>query len=244
MNSEILLSIILPAYNEEERLPECMEKVAQFVADQKFPVEVLIIENGSRDNTLELAKKFTEEFSWLRVFKEDKPGKGRAVRRGMLESRGQYRFFADVDFSMPIEEISHFLPPFLSGYDIAIGSREGKGAIRYNEPAFRHITGRVFNWVVRIMAVHGVQDTQCGFKCFSAEAATKLFSVQLLDGWAFDAEVLFIAQHYGFKILEVPVRWYYDGHSKISVIRDSWKMFKELLQIRKNYYSGCYKIDQ
>lgn len=244
MNSEILLSIILPAYNEEERLPECMEKVAQFVADQKFPVEVLIIENGSRDKTFDLAKKYAEKYSWLRVFKEDKPGKGRAVRRGMLESSGQYRFFADVDFSMPIEEISHFLPPFLSGYDIAIGSREGKGAIRYNEPAFRHITGRVFNWVVRTIAVHGVQDTQCGFKCFSAEAAGKLFSVQLIDGWAFDAEVLFIAQHYGYKILEVPVRWYYNDHSKINVFKDSWKMLKELLQIRKNYNAGYYKIGQ
>lgn len=244
MNADVLLSIILPAYNEEERLPACMEKVAGFVSRQDFPVEVLIIENGSKDNTYGLARKFAEKYSWLRVFREEKPGKGRAVRRGMLEAHGQYRFFADVDFSMPVDEISHFIPPNLSDYDVAIGSREGKGAIRYNEPPFRHFTGRVFNWVVRILAVHKIQDTQCGFKCFQAEAAQKLFSVQLLDGWAFDAEVLFIAQHYGFKIIEVPVQWYYDGHSKIHVVKDSWRMFKELIQIRKNYYTGRYQIQK
>ncbi len=241
---EQLLSLILPAYNEEARLPECMKKVAGFVAAQDFPMEVLIIENGSKDRTWDLAEAFAGEYPWLRAFREEKSGKGRAVRRGMLEARGKYRFFADVDFSMPIEEISNFLPPVLSGYDIAIGSREAKGAVRYNEPAFRHFTGRVFNWVVRTLAVHGVQDTQCGFKSFSAEAAEKLFSMQLIDGWAFDAEVLFLAQHFDYQIVEVPVRWYYDDHSKINVFKDSWNMIRELLQIRKNYDSGKYSTEK
>ncbi len=237
---ELLLSLILPAYNEEERLPECIEKVERFISAQNFPVEVIIVENGSRDRTLALANEFAGRYPWLRVFHEERSGKGRAVRRGMLEAVGRYRFFADVDFSMPIDEISNFLPPVLSDYDIAIGSREVKGAVRYNEPAFRHFTGRVFNWVVRILAVHGVQDTQCGFKSFSAAAAEKLFSMQLIDGWAFDAEVLFLAQHFGYQIIEVPVQWYYDDHSKINVFKDSWKMIRELLLIRKNYYSGKY----
>ncbi len=240
-NEEILLSIILPAYNESDRLASCMEKVSAFVEAQKFPVEVLIIENGSTDNTLQIAKTFKARYSWLHVYHEDTPGKGNAVRRGMLEARGKYRFFADVDFSMPIDEILHFIPPELSDYDVAIGSREASGAKRINEPSIRHFTGRVFNLVVSLITVKGIKDTQCGFKCFSAKAAEELFSVQILNGWAFDVEVLFIAQKYGYKIVEVPVRWYYDDHSKINIFKDSIKMFKELIQIRKNYKKGIYK---
>ena len=242
MEQEILLSLILPAYNEEKRLPECMEKVAGFVAAHKEPIEVIIVENGSRDRTYEMACEYASQYSWLTVLKEETPGKGNAVRRGMLEAKGKYRMFADVDFSMPISEVDHFIPPTLSDYQVAIGSREVKGAVRYNEPATRHFTGRVFNLIVRILlGLPNIHDTQCGFKSFSAEAAEKLFRVQQIKGWAFDAEVLFIAKHYGYKIVEVPVQWYYDGNSKINVIQDSVKMFRELLQIRKNYREGLYK---
>lgn len=240
METEPLLSIILPAYNEEDRLPECMEKVSSFVAAHQEPIEVLIIENGSRDRTYEMACGYAEKYPWLIALHEDNAGKGNAVRRGMLEAHGKYRMFADVDFSMPIDEVEHFFPSELGEYDVAIGSREAKGAVRYDEPPFRHFTGRVFNLVVRILAVPGVMDTQCGFKSFSAEAARKLFSVQRINGWAFDAEILFIAQHYGYRIIEVPVQWYYDGGSKVNVIKDSIRMFRELLQIRKNYRAGLY----
>ena len=243
MEQEILLSLILPAYNEEKRLPECMEKVAKFIKQRGEPIEVLLVENGSHDRTYEMALEYAKKYPWLKVFHEDTPGKGNAVRRGMLEGRGKYRMFADVDFSMPIDEISRFIPPELSDYQVAIGSREVKGAVRYNEPATRHFTGRVFNLIVRILlGLPGIHDTQCGFKSFSAEAAEKLFSVQRINGWAFDAEVLFIAKQYGYKIIEVPVQWYYDGNSKINVIQDSIKMFRELLQIRANYRKGMYKL--
>ncbi len=243
-SSHIYLSIILPAHNEEKRLPICLEKVIAFVSSLRFPFEVIVVENGSVDQTLAIATEYAKQYDWLRVLQNSKPGKGRAVRTGMLAAKGEYRFFADVDFSMPIEEILNFLPPKLSGYDIAIGSREVKGSIRYNEPPIRHLTGRVFNQIVRLVTVHNIQDTQCGFKCFKANAAEKIFSVQVLDGWAFDAEVLYIAQKNGFKIVEVPVRWYYDGQSKVHVLNDSIKMFRELLQIRRNEKSGIYKIEQ
>ena len=237
------MSLILPAYNEEKRLPECMEKVAKFIKQRGEPIEVLLVENGSHDRTYEMALEYAKKYPWLKVFHEETPGKGNAVRRGMLEGRGKYRMFADVDFSMPIDEISRFIPPELSDYQVAIGSREVKGAVRYNEPATRHFTGRVFNLIVRILlGLPGIHDTQCGFKSFSAEAAEKLFSVQRINGWAFDAEVLFIAKQYGYKIIEVPVQWYYDGNSKINVIQDSIKMFRELLQIRANYRKGMYKL--
>ena len=243
MEQEILLSLILPAYNEEKRLPECMEKVAKFIKQRGEPIEVLLVENGSHDRTYEMALEYAKKYPWLKVFHEETPGKGNAVRRGMLEGRGKYRMFADVDFSMPIDEISRFIPPELSDYQVAIGSREVKGAVRYNEPATRHFTGRVFNLIVRILlGLPGIHDTQCGFKSFSAEAAEKLFSVQRINGWAFDAEVLFLAKQYGYKIIEVPVQWYYDGNSKINVIQDSIKMFRELLQIRANYRKGMYKL--
>ncbi len=242
MEQDILFSLILPAYNEEKRLPECMEKVAGFIASREEAIEVILVENGSSDRTYEMACSYAEQYPWLTVLRETKPGKGNAVRRGMLEAHGRYRMFADVDFSMPVEELDHFIPKAGQSYDVAIGSREAKGAVRYNEPPTRHFTGRVFNLIVRVIAVPGIHDTQCGFKSFSAEAAGKLFSLQIIDGWAFDAEVLYLAQKFGYRIKEVPVQWYYDGNSKISVARDSLKMFRELLQIRRNDAAGCYDV--
>ena len=244
MDKDILFSLILPAYNEELRLPDCMEKVAGFVASREEPIEVIIVENGSKDRTYEMACEYAKQYPWLTVLRETKPGKGNAVRRGMLDAHGKYRMFADVDFSMPVDELDHFIPKDGKTYDVAIGSREAKGAVRYNEPASRHFTGRVFNLIVRVLAVPGIHDTQCGFKSFSAEAAEKLFGMQLIDGWAFDAEVLFLAQKCGYKIEEVPVQWYYDGNSKINVAKDSVKMFRELLQIRENYAAGRYPISK
>ena len=241
MEQEYLLSLILPAYNEEKRLPECMEKAAGFITSHDEPIEVILVENGSSDRTYEMGLEYARQYPWLKVIHEEKAGKGSAVRRGMLEARGRYRMFADVDFSMPISEVDHFIPPALSDYAVAIGSREVAGAKRYDEPPRRHFTGRVFNLIVRILAVPGIHDTQCGFKCFSAEAAERLFRVQKIDGWAFDAEVLFLAQHFGYEIIEVPVQWYYDGNSKVNVIRDSFRMLKELFQIRINYAKGMYK---
>ena len=241
MEKDILLSLILPAYNEETRLPECMEKVSGFVSSHSEPIEVILVENGSKDRTYELACEYAEQYPWLTVLREKTPGKGNAVRRGMLEAHGQYRMFADVDFSMPISEVDHFIPPTMKDYQVAIGSREVKGAIRYNEPMIRHLTGRVFNLIVReLLGLPRIHDTQCGFKCFSAEAAERLFSVQQIDGWAFDAEVLYITKKYSYPIIEVPVQWYYDGNSKINVAQDSMKMFNELLQIRENDRKGIY----
>lgn len=243
MEQDILLSLILPAYNEEKRLPECMEKVADFVNSHSEPIEVILVENGSKDRTYEMGLEYAAKYPWLTVLKEETPGKGNAVRRGMLDAHGKYRMFADVDFSMPISEVDHFIPPMLSDYQVAIGSREVKGAVRYNEPPSRHFTGRVFNLIVRILlSLPQIHDTQCGFKSFSAEAAKRLFSVQTINGWAFDAEVLFIAKQYGYQIVEVPVQWYYDGNSKINVIQDSLKMFRELLQIRRNHKAGLYDV--
>lgn len=238
-----LLSIIIPAHNEESRLPRSLEQVFAFLEKQGYEAEVLVIENGSTDRTLELAQGYLPQHPNLHVFHEPGRGKGLAVRRGMLEARGQYRFMCDADLSMPIEEVNKFVPPQRWGFDVAMGSREVQGAVRYNEPFYRHFGGRVINFLIRLLILPNLQDTQCGFKCFRAEAAEDLFRRQLMDGWSFDIEVLYLAERSGYKIVEVPVNWYYRSESKVSALRDAYRMVSDIFLIRANMRRGQYDRD-
>ncbi len=235
-----LLSVIIPAHNEENRLPRTLEQVFAFLSRQGYEAEVLVVENGSTDRTLQLAQGFVPGHSNLRVFHEAGRGKGLAVRRGMLEAQGQYRFMCDADLSMPIEELGKFLPPERSDFDIAIGSREVRGAVRYDEPFYRHFGGRVINFLIRLLILPHLQDTQCGFKCFRDEAAKDLFGRQLMDGWSFDIEVLYLAERRGYKIVEVPVNWYYRSESKVSALPDAYRMVTDIFRIRGNMRRGLY----
>ena len=234
------LSLIFPAHNEEDRLPETLKQVVEFAGKQTYPIEVLVVENGSMDKTFQIARDFAVQHPQVRVLQNDQSGKGRAVKQGMLAAQGDYRFMCDVDLSMPVDEINRFLPPALEGYDIAIASRETPGAVRLGEPYYRHIVGRIYNGLIRILALPGLQDTQCGFKCFTGEVAEDLFQRQTLTGWSFDVEILFIARLLGYKVIEIPIHWYYNPHSKISVVRDSFKMGVDLLTIRLNAIRGVY----
>lgn len=234
------LSIIIPAYNEEHRLPRTLEQIFSFLQEQSYIAEVLVVENGSIDRTFEVAKRFADQNDNLKLFKEEQRGKGNAVKRGMLEAQGEYRFLCDADLSMPINEINKFFPPALANADIAIASREIPGAVRYNEPQYRHLTGRIFNSLINLLVLPNLQDTQCGFKCFRAEVAEEIFTYQTLTGWSFDVEVLYIAQLKGYHIHEVPISWYFNMDSKISVLHDSWNMFQDLLTIRRNARLGLY----
>lgn len=234
------LSIILPAYNEERRLPVTLEQVAPFIATLPFQTEVLIVDNGSDDQTYDIAEKFASEHDGFRVLRERKRGKGLAVKRGMLEACGEYRFMCDVDFSMPITEITRFLPPQLRNFDIAIASREVPGAVRYNEPPYRHYVGRVFNTFIRMIALPGIRDTQCGFKCFRGEVAEDLFCRLTLTGWSFDVELLFIANQLGYRVVELGIPWYFNPDSKVRVIRDSYRMGLDLFSIRLKHLKGIY----
>ena len=234
------LSIIIPAHNEEHRLPDSLRMVLSFLQEQPYQAEVLVVENGSDDRTAEIAQSFAERHDNLHLLREARAGKGLAVRRGMLEANGDYRFICDADLSMPIEEINRFLPPVLQNFDIAIASREVPGAVRYGEPIYRHLIGRVFNWLVRLIAVPGIHDTQCGFKCFRAEHVQDLFRIQQIDGWTFDVEVLFIATRRGYRVVEVPIPWYYNPGSRVHILRDAVKMFADLVQIRLNWRRGLY----
>ena len=233
------LSVIIPAHNEQNRLPHALGQVFEFLNQQDYSFEVLVVENASTDNTFITAQVLTRTYPDLVILHEDLPGKGRAVRRGILEARGNYRFLADADLSMPVEEINRFLPPACQT-DIAIASREAPGAIRHNEPVYRHLTGRVYNFLIRSLILPHLQDTQCGFKCFRGPVAEELFPCQTLDGWSFDVEILYLAHRRGYSVSEIGIPWYYNPDSKLNVIHDSAQMFLDLLTIRRNARRGIY----
>ena len=237
--SEPLLTIIIPAYNEERRLPKSLEQITAFVQAQSEPMEVIVVENGSRDRTTEIAEDYAARYPFIRVMHSAK-GKGVAVKAGMLAGQGRYLFICDSDLSMPITEVRKFLPPALSDYDVAIASREGPGAHRYGEPEYRHLMGRVFNFIVRVLAIPGFQDTQCGFKSFRREVAREVFAAQTMTGWAFDVEALFIALRRGYKVVAVPIHWYFDADSRIDPLRDTWRMLRDVVRIRLNGWRGVY----
>jgi dolichyl-phosphate beta-glucosyltransferase len=158
----------------------------------------------------------------------------------MLSAKGVYRFLCDADLSMPVEEFERFFPPRLLDADVAIGSREAVGARRFDEPAYRHLTGRVFSLAVKLLVMRGFEDTQCGFKCFRGAAAEDLFSRQRFNGWSFDVEVLYLARRRGFRIREVPVSWYYQSDSRVRLVHDSLLMFVDLIRIRWFDLRGVY----
>lgn len=234
------LSIVIPAFNEERRLPRTLEQVFSFLQEQSYSAEVLVVENGSSDNTLHVAQLFAEKHPNLRVLTEKNRGKGNAVRRGMLEAQGQYRFMCDVDLSMPIEELKKFIPEADQSLEIAIASREAEGAVRYNEPEYRHFGGRLINLAIRILILPGLNDTQCGFKCFRVDVAEDIFSSQTISGWSFDIELLYIARKRGYQILEVPIHWYFDAETKLRAVNDAIRMLRDIFLIHLNNIRGRY----
>jgi dolichyl-phosphate beta-glucosyltransferase len=232
-------SIVIPAHNEQNRLPSTLEKIFHFLKQQSFSSEVIVVENGSTDNTHAIAQQFASQYENLRVLQSEK-GKGAAVQRGMLAAQGGYRFMCDADLSMPVEEIVKFIPPKLEDFDIAIASREAKGAVRFNEPSYRHWGGRGINLLIQTLILPGLNDTQCGFKCFRGEVVKEIFSRQTLLGWSFDIELLYIARRHGYHVVEVPIHWYHFSDSKVSALRDAIDMIKDIFRIHANARRGLY----
>jgi dolichyl-phosphate beta-glucosyltransferase len=235
------LSIVIPAYNEEHRLPDSLRKIIEFAGGCPFKTEVIVVDDGSEDRTADVVREFIKEAPIISLLSLEHRGKGHAVRAGMLEAKGEYLFLADSDLAMPVSEVPKFLPPLNEDYDIAIASREILGAVRYGEPFYRHFIGRVFNWIVRLLAVKDISDTQAGFKCFRKHAARKLFSLQTIDGWGFDVEILMVAQRYEMKIVEVPIHWYHNNDSRVRPVYDAYRMFNEVLKVRDNARKGVYE---
>ena len=234
------LSIIIPAHNEENRLLNTLEQVICFLDKQTFTSEVIVVENGSTDKTLVAAQQYAKQYKQVRVIQSER-GKGSAVKLGMLEAKGEYRFMCDADLSMPIEELTKFIPSSAKDFDIAIASREAKGAVRYNEPPYRHIGGRGINFLIQVLILPGLNDTQCGFKCFRADVAEKIFNLQTLHGWSFDIEILYIARQHGYDIQEIPIHWYHDAETKVRALPDAIRMFQDIFHIRANARRGIYK---
>lgn len=237
---EVFLSIVIPAYNEERRLPGTLEAIADHLKGQAYTAEIIVVENGSTDRTADVVREFAGQHPAARLLISPRRGKGLAVKVGMLAARGAYRFLCDADLSMPIEELVRFVPPALEGYGVAIGSREARGARRYDEPLYRHMMGRVFNGLVKLVAVPGLEDTQAGFKCFTAAVAQDVFTFQTMEGFGFDVEVLFIARKRGYRIVEVPIQWYYRADSRVRVVSDTLRMFRDVLMVRWNNLRGIY----
>jgi len=240
----MFLSVIIPAHNEERRLPPTLKAVNAYLDKQDYASEIVVVENGSQDLTAVVTEAFAADHPRVRLLRESGRGKGLAGRRGMLESAGDFRFICDADLSMPIAELAKFLPPVLTGCDVAIGSREVAGARRFNEPAYRHFQGRVFSNLVKFFALPGFEDTQCGFKCFSAAAAEDVFGVQVFDGMSFDVEVLYIAVKRGYCVQEIPIDWYFRAESRVNPIADPLRMLGDILKIRRNWRAGLYQPKQ
>lgn len=228
------ISFIIPAFNEAGRLPDSLSRLRSYVERRGLGCEVLIVDDGSVDSTSTVVEQWAERWPAIRLLQGQHRGKGAAVRAGVLAASGTQVALADADFSMPPEQFDRFSTDALGDYDVAIGSREAAGARRYDEPAYRHIMGRVFNALVRTLLLPGIQDSQCGFKCLRREVAVDLCSNQTIAGWGFDVELLYIARLRGYRVLEVPVSWYYVRGSRVRPVRDTLTMVRDVLAIRIN----------
>ncbi|PQV62970.1 dolichyl-phosphate beta-glucosyltransferase [Abditibacterium utsteinense] len=243
------LSILVPAYNEEKRLPATLETIADYLQKRDFSHELIVIDDGSRDKTREVVREFAASRPWVRLVQYDDEhgaalnrGKGFAVRAGVETAVGRDILFSDADLSTPIEEIEKLLPPISRGdCDISIASRALPGSnLAKHQPAHRELMGRTFNKIVQKMAVPGILDTQCGFKAFRGDVAKRLFKISQIDGFGFDPEILFLANKFGYKIRELPVTWRHCDNSRVNPMTAPIAMLRELFEIRWNDARGLY----
>ena len=238
--SSCYLSVVIPAYNEERRLPDTLAAVGAYLHRQHYAWEIVVADVGSEDATAGLVQDVAQGEPKVRLISLPHRGKGSAVKHGMLAAEGEFRFLCDADLSMPIKHLERLLPNAGPTADIVIGSREAAGARRLGEPRRRWLMGRVFNAMTQLLATPGIADTQCGFKVYRATAARPLFGQQTLDGFAFDAEILFLARRRGFTIAEVGIDWHYRAESKVRPFRDGWRTLRDLLIIRWRWLTGRY----
>jgi glycosyltransferase involved in cell wall biosynthesis len=240
--SSPILSIVIPAYNEGARIENALERVLSCVADRHWDAEVLVVDDGSSDNTADIVHTWMLTHPNLHlIYNDGNRGKGYSVRNGLLQATGQVVMFTDADLSSPIEEAERLFEALDAGADVAIGSRWlDKQRQTIHQPLYRRFFGRCFNAVTRKFIGLPYKDTQCGFKAFKRDAAQVIFRLQTIERWGFDPEILFIARKLKYKIVEVPVTWGHDERSRISYLKDGMKMLEEMAQIRKNSLRGRY----
>jgi dolichyl-phosphate beta-glucosyltransferase len=227
------LSVVIPAFNEEERIGSTLKQVCEYLSRQSYTWEIVLVDDGSKDQTVAVARTIMTGQPLRIVTHERNQGKGAAIKHGIVAAQGELRLFSDADLSTPIDELSRLLQPLGEGYDIAIGSRGLKESrLERRQAWYRELMGRVFNLLVRLLVLGGIKDTQCGFKLFTAQAAQALFPLQTMQGYAFDVEILLRARQKGYKIKEVPVRWINSPASKIHPLLDSARMLLDLVKLR------------
>lgn len=227
-------SIVIPAYNEASRLPPTLECVLDYSRRRGIPFEIIVVDDGSRDDTLDRAHAAAARAPEIRVLSNGtNRGKGFSVRHGMLAARGAVRLFSDADLSTPIEECDTLEPWLSRGFDVVIASRAlGRSRVEVHQAWPREHMGKVFNWIVQTVACPGLHDTQCGFKAFSARAAADIFRLAEFEGFSFDVELLWLARRLGYRIREVPVRWINSPATKVDAMRDSMRMFRDVCRLR------------
>ena len=235
-------SIVIPAYNESARVGATLEKVFAYVHAQAWNAEVIVVNDGSRDNTVEIVRAFAATEPMLRLIENPgNRGKGYSVRNGMLHAKGEVVIFSDADLSSPIEEAAKLLKALEDGADIAIGSRWLRAETQtQRQPLYRQVFGRIFNLLLRLTLGLNFKDTQCGFKAFKQPAVRAIFPLQKIERWGFDPEILFLARKSGFKVKEVPVLWGHSGGTRINPLIDGSRMFWEMLRIRWYSLTGKY----
>ena len=235
------LSIIIPSYNEESRLPATLDGIAGYLQSYRGTAEVLVVDDGSKDGTAAVAEYFRIKIPTLRVVSNGvNRGKGYSVRHGMQEARGKIALFTDADLSAPIEEAGKLIEA-LENYDVAIGSRAmDRSLISVHESPFREFAGIIFNKIVRVILWLPFVDTQCGFKAFRRDKCVIIFEQQRIERFGFDPELLYLARHHGLRTVEIPVRWGHSAATKVSMLRDSIQMFVDIFAIRWNALTGCY----
>lgn len=225
------ISLIVPAYNEESRLGNTLRLAIAFLNTLPYPYEIIVSDDGSKDKTIDVAKSFDE----VKVVEAPRNmGKGAAVKRGIFAACGDIRVFSDADLSTPIYEIEKIIKEINAGADICIGSRAvDNDMIKKHQPFYREFMGKTFNKIVQFLVIKGISDTQCGFKGFKEAAAIAVFEKAKINGFSFDVEILYIAGKLGFKVKEVAVEWFNDERTTVSPIKDSFRMFNDILKIKK-----------
>lgn len=235
------LSIVIPAFNEESRLGATLDAWRGYLERQPQTWEIIVADDGSEDRTVEMVRTIGAVDGRVRVLTCPHRGKGAAVRSGMMEARGEWRFMADADLSMRPQELPRFFDAAgAPRFEIAVGSREGARARRVAEPIYRHLIGRLYNWCVRLLVVRGINDTQCGYKLFTRRAAEQIFTRLQIDGFGFDVEVLYLAQRLGISIGEVSITWHYDPDSRVS-LKKGLDAFLDIGRVRLNAWRGRYE---
>jgi dolichyl-phosphate beta-glucosyltransferase len=235
------LTVVIPAYNEESRLPKSLDRIVEYYAAQPYEWDVLVVSDGSQDRTGEIVRAKNDERVKLIEYQPNR-GKGYAVRTGMLAAEGDLVLFCDADLATPQEETEKLLPHLVEGARVAIGSRPlHESNLEIRQPWYREMAGRGFNTMVQWLAIKGIKDTQCGFKMFDRSAAAEIFARCKLDGFGFDFEALMIARDLGYRIDEVPIRWRHMEGSKVNLVRDGLRMLRDLLKLRSMGKRGRLK---